>query len=103
MNVLGVLDTLACTIINFDLSSEQVEEMADVVKEETRLSWPNTISTLVSRILSASENASAPTKQISRRTTEANNHLAKYKRYSDKQKESKAFYCDLCDHASTKP
>lgn len=37
MKVHRVLGTLACIIINFDLSSEQVEEIVAVVKEKTRL------------------------------------------------------------------
>ena len=87
---------------DFDLTPEQREEMAAAVKEKTRLY-------MAEYHLRARLNDPVGDRERHRinearfREKSRDKYLAKFTRYAERQKESKAYYCDLCDHASTKP
>lgn len=87
---------------NFDLTPAQREEMAAIVKEKTKVYMAD---------YHRHARLEDPVKDRERhRINEArfkensyDKYLARFARYAEKQKESKEFYCELCDHASTKP
>jgi hypothetical protein len=90
---------------NFDLSSEQLEEMVAVVKKKQR-TYMKAYSTEYHQRAHLEDPVSVRERQrVNQANFEKNSrdkHLARFKRYSDKQTESRQFYCDVCDHASIK-
>lgn len=84
---------------DFDLTPEQREEMAAIVKEKTRLYMAEY------HLRARLEEGYHERQRINGarfRENSYDKYLAKSTRYAEKQKESKAFYCELCEHASTK-
>lgn len=87
---------------DFDLTQEQLEEMAAVVKEKNRQYMAE--YHLRARLEDPVKDRERHRINAERfRKNSYEKYLAKFARYAEKQKEQKAFYCELCDHASTKP
>jgi len=86
---------------DFDLSSEQLEEMAAVVKEKARAYMAE-----YHRRARLEDPVRLRERQRVNQTNFDKNSweksLPRHKRHHEKQKESKAFYCDVCEHASAK-
>lgn len=89
---------------DFDLSAEQLEEMAVAIKEKTRVYMHAYMPEYHQRARLKDGYHEQQRRNAERfRKNSYEKYLAKFARYSEKQKESNAFYCELCDHASTKP
>lgn len=87
---------------DFDLTPEQHEEMAAVIKEKTRV-YMAEYHLRVRLEDPVKDRERHKINEARFREKSYDKYLAKFARYAEKQKESKAFFCEICNHASTKP
>ncbi|KFY92389.1 hypothetical protein V498_04989 [Pseudogymnoascus sp. VKM F-4517 (FW-2822)] len=100
---------------NFDLTADQLEAIAATMREKTRayMAEYRAAHQAETKVYMAEYHQRARLEegyQERQRIGDArfrekshDKYLAKFARYAKKQKESKAFFCELCNHASTKP